>query len=256
MAKTQTIHRIFVIDDDVTAVSELEKAIASRYNEFEVCGSAKDAETGQKKIFDTRPDILFLDVELPGMSGVQFHNSIKDAVTWPMYVVFYSCYQKYIIDALREAAFDYLLKPFSQEELNGILNRYLNAVSTVETRTTRRPATDCPLNNNFLVTTVTGYRMIRIEEIGYFIHESAKKQWRAHLVSQNSICLKRGTSAGDILNYSPAFVQVSQSAIININYLALISGHECKLCPPFDKAENMTISRKYLKRLQETLNFI
>lgn len=76
------------------------------------------------------------------------------------------------------------------------------------------------------------------------------------LVDQNNLNLKRGTKAETILSYSPSFIQISQSIIINVNYLAMIQGKECKLYPPFDKVQGLQISRNYLKKLQEMLNFI
>ena len=236
-----------IIDDDSTATSELRKGLAA-HPEFTVAGSATTATAGEQLLFRLRPDILFLDVELPDMQGVAFD--------WRMSVVFYSMHSKYILSALRESAFDYLLKPFEQEELDGIISRYKENISKPQPLTAQQPQQGNALKNCFLAATITGYRMIHVEEIGYFEHKGLRKQWHAHLSSGESLCLKRGTSAETILGYSPAFIQISQSCIVNANCLAMICGNECKLYPPFDKADKLTISRNYLKKLQETLNFI
>lgn len=244
-----------IIDDDSTATSELRKGLAA-HPEFTVAGSATTATAGEQLLFRLRPDILFLDVELPDMQGVAFLNAIKERIDWRMSVVFYSMHSKYILSALRESAFDYLLKPFEQEELDGIISRYKENISKPQPLTAQQPQQGNALKNCFLAATITGYRMIHVEEIGYFEHKGLRKQWHAHLSSGESLCLKRGTSAETILGYSPAFIQISQSCIVNANCLAMIYGNECKLYPPFDKAEKLTISRNYLKKLQETLNFI
>ena len=244
-----------IIDDDSTATSELRKGLAA-HPEFTVAGSASTATAGEQLLFRLRPDILFLDVELPDMQGVAFLNAIKERIDWRMSVVFYSMHSKYILSALREAAFDYLLKPFEQEELDGIISRYKENISKPQPLTAQQPQQGNALKNCFLAATITGYRMIHVEEIGYFEHKGLRKQWHAHLSSGESLCLKRGTSAETILGYSPAFIQISQSCIVNANCLAMICGNECKLYPPFDKADKLTISRNYLKKLQETLNFI
>ena len=244
-----------IIDDDSTATSELRKGLAA-HPEFTVAGSATTATAGEQLLFRLRPDILFLDVELPDMQGVAFLNAIKERIDWRMSVVFYSMHSKYILSALREAAFDYLLKPFEQEELDGIIARYKENISKPQPLTAQQPQQGNALKNCFLAATITGYRMIHVEEIGYFEHKGLRKQWHAHLSSGESLCLKRGTSAETILGYSPAFIQISQSCIVNANCLAMICGNECKLYPPFDEADKLTISRNYLKKLQETLNFI
>ena len=244
-----------IIDDDSTATSELRKGLAA-HPEFTVAGSATTATAGEQLLFRLRPDILFLDVELPDMQGVAFLNAIKERIDWRMSVVFYSMHSKYILSALRESAFDYLLKPFEQEELDGIIARYKENISKPQPLTAQQPQQGNALKNCFLAATITGYRMIHVEEIGYFEHKGLRKQWHAHLSSGESLCLKRGTSAETILGYSPAFIQISQSCIVNANCLAMICGNECKRYPPFDKADKLTISRNYLKKLQETLNFI
>lgn len=244
-----------IIDDDSTATSELRKGLAA-HPEFTVAGAATTATAGERLLFRLRPDILFLDVELPDMQGVAFLNSIKERIDWRMSVVFYSMHSKYILSAMRESAFDYLLKPFEQEELDGIITRYKENLGKTLLPTAQQPQQGNALKNCFLAATVTGYRMIHVEEIGYFEHKGLRKQWHAYLASGESLCLKRGTSAETILGYSPAFIQISQSCIVNANCLAMIYGNECKLYPPFDKAEKLTISRNYLKKLQETLNFI
>ena len=244
-----------IIDDDSTATSELRKGLAA-HPEFTVAGSATTATAGEQLLFRLRPDILFLDVELPDMQGVAFLNAIKERIDWRMSVVFYSMHSKYILSALRESAFDYLLKPFEQEELDGIIARYKENISKPQPLTAQQPQQGNALKNCFLAATITGYRMIHVEEIGYFEHKGLRKQWHAHLSSGESLCLKRGTSAETILGYSPAFIQISQSCIVNANCLAMICGNECKLYPTFDKADKLTISRNYLKKLQETLNFI
>lgn len=248
-------YKILIIDDDETAILQLEKAL-KKHPLFTVAGVAKNAEKGEQLLFAQRPDILFLDVELPDAQGVEFLNSIKDSINWSMYVVFYSMHSKYILSAFRESAFDYPLKPFEQEELDGILERFRKTVITIETQAMQRKADENPLRNHFLIATVTGYKMARLEEIGYFEHHSLRKQWTAMLVDQNNLNLKRGTKAETILSYSPSFIQISQSIIINVNYLAMIQGKECKLYPPFDKVQGLQISRYYLKKLQEMLNFI
>ncbi len=246
-----------IIDDDSTATSELKKGLA-KHPEFTVAGAASTAVGGEALLFRLRPDILFLDVELPDTQGVAFLNSIKERVDWTMRVVFYSMHSKYILSAMRESAFDYLLKPFEQEELDGIIKRYKeNIAKTAPAAATQHPQQPAnTLKDCFLAATVTGYKMIHVEEIGYFAHKGLRKQWYAHLSSGDSLCLKRGTSAETILGYSPSFLQISQSCVVNANYLAMICGNECKLYPPFDKAEKLAISRNFLKKLQETLNFI
>ena len=74
---------------------------------------------GKKLIAKVQPDLLFLDVELPDMTGMELLQEIRDSVSWNMRIVFYTAYDKYMIQAIREAAFDYLLKPFRRAGVAG-----------------------------------------------------------------------------------------------------------------------------------------
>ena len=81
-----------------------------------------------------QPDLLFLDVEMPDMTGLELLQEIRDYVSWNMRVVFYTAYDKYMIQAIREAAFDYLLKPFDERDLKEILTRFTQQVETTGQR--------------------------------------------------------------------------------------------------------------------------
>lgn len=88
-------------------------------------GIARNGSNGKKMIDKLRPDILFLDVELPDMKGIELLEQINSCITWNMQVIFYTAYDKYMINAIRESAFDYLLKPIDRKELECIITRFL-----------------------------------------------------------------------------------------------------------------------------------
>ena len=71
------------------------------YREFEIKGIASSGAKGKKMIMELHPDLLFLDVELPDILGLNLLSEIKDDVLWDMKVVFYTSYDKYLLQALR-----------------------------------------------------------------------------------------------------------------------------------------------------------
>lgn len=245
-----------IVDDDQAAIDELKRGLAKHSSSIDIIGECYNAQTAKETIFNVRPDILFLDVELPDMKGIELLNSIKGLVDWNMTVIFYSAHSKYILNAMRESAFDFLLKPFGQEELDGILDRVYQSRKDREGKSGVDISENEFIPGSFIAATVTGYRIIKLEDIGYFTHQGIRKQWYANLTSGESLCLKRGTSAENILSYSQLFLQISQSTIVNINYLAAIDGKDCTLLPPFEKNSSLKISRNYLKKLLEKLNLI
>lgn len=67
------------------------------------------------------------------------------------------------------------------------------------------------------------------------------------LSTQLPVVLRRGMTAEQIIKYSPCFVQIHQSYIINIDYLMIIKDNKCMLYPPFDNVTELFVSRKYKK---------
>ena len=116
-------YKLLIIDDNVDCCDELCFQL-KRYSNLAVAGMAHNGVKGRKLIETTRPDLLFLDVELPDTLGMNLLNEIKGKVDWSMKVVFYTCYDKYMLDAIRSSAFDYLLKPFEPAELDKVISRF------------------------------------------------------------------------------------------------------------------------------------
>lgn len=248
-------YNVVIVDDERTAIDALRRKLAD-YPEFEIAGTANTGAKGKKMIMELRPDLLFLDVELPDVLGLNLLSEMRDEVVWDMKVVFYTSYDKYLLQALRESAFDFLLKPFEPEELRVIMERYRkmmdpNVNQSATASFSSSVSAVMPQQSMFMISTVTGFKLLRLEEIGYFEYLKDKRQWHVVLFNQTRLNLKRNTKAEDIIGYSSAFVQISQSAIINVNYLAMIDGKCCQLYPPFQDKNDLLISRSYLKNLQD-----
>lgn len=246
------MYKVIIIDDEKAAIETLRRDLEVQAD-LEIKGTAGNGAKGKKLIMDIHPDLLFLDIELPDIQGIRLLSEIREQVLWDMKVVFYTAYDKYLLQALRESAFDYLLKPYDIEELNLIIERYRKTMaSSAQPLPSFASAvgTLMPGRDLFMISTVTGFRFLRLEEIGYFEYLKDKRLWQVELFNQTKLCLKKNTTAGDIIGYSDAFVQISQSAIININYLAMIKSKQCLLYPPFSDKEDLIISRGFLKELQ------
>ena len=207
-------YKVVIVDDDELSLENLTFALA-KDERFSVEGIAHNARQGKKLIAQIRPDLLFLDMELPDMTGMQLLQEMRDDLSRTMRIVFYTAYDKYMIQAIREAAFDYLLKPFDDQELKDILDRFVKQATALKPE---------PLFSNVPV--------------------SSRQTFIA-------LALRRGMTAEQITQFSPCFVQIHQSYIINIDYLMIIKESKCLLYPPFDKVTELLVSRKYKKELQE-----
>lgn len=106
--------------------------------------------------------------------------------------------------------------------------------------------------NIFLYTTITGnLQLIRMEHIGYFRYCSKSKLWEIMLYNGHVLALRRNTNSQKILNLHPYLIQISQSHIININYLVSIEDNNCILLPPFHETQPLQISKSFMKKLKD-----
>ena len=108
----------------------------------------------------------------------------------------------------------------------------------------------------FMISTTSGFQLLRLDQILYFEYDKKKKQWVVILTDSTWMQLKRSTVADDILNYSPSFIRINQQQIINIDQLVAIDGNECRLSNPVVIAQKLAISRTYFKALQERIEII
>ena len=133
-------YKVAIVDDDEVALENLSFELGKDARFF-LKGTARNGKQGKKLIAKVQPDLLFLDVELPDMTGMELLQEIRDSVSWNMRIVFYTAYDKYMIQAIREAAFDYLLKPFEEQELRDILARFVEQAEAGQPLVLRRGMT-------------------------------------------------------------------------------------------------------------------
>lgn len=245
------MHKVIIIDDDEASVNALQFEL-QQYKEVRVEGVAKNGKSGIRLIDRIRPDILFLDVELPDMQGVELLNKLKLLQRVGMRVIFYTSSRKYLIDALRNYVFDYLVKPIDSDELRFIMNRLKLNVDYREELKCAHAFEKEFFDKKFMIVTPTGDMcFLRASEIGYFRYLSERKIWEAALTNGKFLPLKRSLTGEHICGFDANFLQVHQSFIINQNYLVMVQDNYCVLYPPFDKEVDIQVSKKYRKEMME-----
>lgn len=249
------IFNVVIVDDDEIARENLLFEL-KQFSRFQVQGIAKNGNSGKKLLFKTMPDLLFLDVELPDMKGMELLQVIRKDITWHMKIIFYTAYDRYMREAIRESAFDYLTKPIDKKEFSEIIERF---VFHFEQQYPQHVPLDIQIRSNgtlentlILSSPTNDLSFVRPENIGYFKYNSDRKQWEVHLNYTTTPCiLKKGFKAEKILKSAPCFIQIHQSYIININYLVMIKDKRCMMYPPFNRENDLQVSKIHMKKLQE-----
>ena len=106
--------RCVIVEDEEMARNVLKSLLAQYCQDVMVCAEADDIVAGKNMIETFRPDLVFLDIEMPGGSGFKLLTSIENK---DFEVVFITAYEQFAIKAIRHDALDYILKPIDPKEL-------------------------------------------------------------------------------------------------------------------------------------------
>lgn len=204
---------------------------------------------------ELKPDVLFLDVEMPEMSGLDFLEHM-DTTSNDCDVVMCTAYDDYMLPSFRSNAFDFLLKPVEHKELEIVIQRLL--VNKEKKRNTA-PSGDSVKKQdeeNFLFyTNAIDFRLVRIKDIGIFQYNHQLRSWEVIVAGRKDpIKLKRSITNDQILELDRNFGQVNQKYIINIRYLLEVKDNFCKFYPPFDEIDYVKVGRFFRKRFIERFN--
>lgn len=109
-----------ILDDEVKGITLLEHKLRPFASILSVDKIFNDLKIALAEIQQFKPDIMFLDIEMPGMNGFQFLEQLEQ---FDFEVIFVTAYSSHVLEALRLQALDYLLKPVNSEELEIALNK-------------------------------------------------------------------------------------------------------------------------------------
>ena len=250
-----------IVDDDQHAINVLQSYLAE-IKDVEVVATASAYLKAKKVIIEHNPDLVFMDVEMPCKNGFELLHEVKGKTEKSFQTIFCTAYEKYTIQALRESALDFLLKPVTLDELKGAIDRF-----RIKQVTTKDVATDSLslLIASEIITlpTATGIRFIKKNEIVFVTHERekgwSKSLWYVALFNGENVRLRSGMTAQNlmVLLGNSGFVQISQSAIVNLNYINTIEvkTRQCLLLPPFANTK-LCVSRSFMNEIRSRFECI
>lgn len=114
--------RAVLIDDELSSLQNLQQKLQEFCPAVKVAAAAHRPEDGILLINQYKPDVVFLDIEMPRMSGFKLLEELHDI---DFEIIFITAYNHYAIDAIRISAFDYLVKPVAIKELQTTVDRLL-----------------------------------------------------------------------------------------------------------------------------------
>jgi two-component system, LytTR family, response regulator len=252
--------RTLVVDDDPLSRKRI-RAFLEREDDVEVVGECADGAEAIPRIRQERPDLVFLDVQMPGVDGFGVVEAIG-ADRMPV-TVFASAYVEFALRAFEAYALDYLLKPFDEERFQRTLARAREATQA------RRPLSDPRLDAlvQFLqsparpeypqlmaVKSGDQYRFVEVADIDWI--EADGNYIRLHMGKQERLVHKTLAEMEERLLDPSRFVRIHRSTIVNLSRIASVEPlFNRELSVALKDGTRLVCSRRYRPGLASRVYF-
>lgn len=214
--------RVILIDDEKAALNTLKKKIEMYCSNVEILAECQSAKDGLVAINSLKPDLIFLDIEMPWMNGFEMLACLGDNIEFN--VVFVTAYDQYAIQAFKVKAIDYLLKPVDKDDL-------IECVSRIESYTNKFNKTsfdglmtefEKPIQSNrVMIHSSEGIEVLKLDEILY-CKASSNYTFLFTVDGRKIIVSKTLSSMEKILN-SKYFLRIHKSYIANLGFVQRFS---------------------------------
>jgi two-component system, LytTR family, response regulator len=193
--------KALIVDDERLARLELRRLLAA-HPEVEIAGEARNGAEAREMIVNLAPDLIFLDIEMPGMNGFELLESLDDVPD----VIFTTAYDRYAIQAFEVNALDYLLKPVAPARLAAALARV-------------RPRCGEPRLEQVFVRDGDRCWLVRVADI--YLLESEGNYTRVHFGKEKPL-IRRSLNALEQRLDGAMFFRADRRRIVNLKWIERI----------------------------------
>ncbi len=230
--------RCIAIDDEPLALRQMSSYI-EQTPFLQLVAGCRDAFEATAKIHELEPDLLFVDINMPGLNGLEMVQSLN----YPCMVIFTTAYSQYALEGFRVDAVAYLLKPISYPDFLKAANK----AQKIYDANHKQPVAETLSGNDEGLFVKSEYRIIRIRfnEIKYI--EGMREYVRIHLTEGKPIMTLLSMKALEEKLPTRQFMRVHRSFIVNLNKINVIERNRIV----FDHDVYIPVGEQYKDTFQE-----
>jgi two-component system LytT family response regulator len=214
--------RVILVDDEPQSCKSLAIKLKALSEDIEIISTYNHPERFLAGIHKTKPDVVFLDIEMPGMNGFQVLEKLEE---FDFEVIFVTAYNQYMLNALHVSAFDYLLKPVDSEELKSALERLRKKISSQENTLHKKEQVellgdvlkDHHPPKRLALATLQGIIFLKINEIVRV--EALSNYSTFYLTNKQKIMVSKTLKEFEPVLTMQNFFRVNRSCIVNTDYI-------------------------------------
>jgi len=211
--------RAIIIDDEPKGRSILQQLITFHTPQLHIAGIAANAEEGLQLIDSLNPDVVFLDIEMPGKSGF---DMLRDLNRIDFKVVFVSAHNHYSLKAIKFHAFDYLLKPIDLDELKQTVEKLAQSAKLHTHEMVNEMLSASRQGNaefgKIAIPSLTSIDLINVDDILYC--EASANNTYVYLINNKKIVATKNLKEYEALLGNQRFFRIHHAYLVNLKHVA------------------------------------
>jgi two-component system, LytTR family, response regulator len=209
--------RAILVDDEPDGIRTLEKMLELNCPEVEIEATCSNTMAAKQKLEEIHPDVVFLDIRMPGKSGL---DMLAELSVTNFEVIFVTAHNEYLLQALQFSAVDYLMKPVDEDRLVEAVERVKKRIKQKQTGGQAEillhniKKAGFPLEMRLCLPTQKGFTIVKLEEIAYC--EAQRSYTIFRLINNKSIMISKPLFDYERLLVDTVFFRVHKSFLINL----------------------------------------
>lgn len=246
--------RAIIIDDEPDAVELLAIRLTQKCPQVEVAATCTSSVKGVAAIIELRPDVVFLDIEMPQMNGFQVLEAVEGI---PFALVFVTAYDKFALKAFRYSAIDYLLKPIDSNELIQAVSKIEKQKQTFKEQVTHLRSqysnSTKPFPDKIALPYQNGVAFVSLTEILYC--ESDDNYTKFYLPDGQSYLVTKPLKEVQELLEERGFLRIHRQYLINLAHIKkFVKGEGSYVI--MTNGQSIPVSRLHKERLVEHFGWL
>jgi two-component system, LytTR family, response regulator len=247
------MQKVIIIDDEAAGRTLIRQYLEA-YPSLIIVGEANNGVDAVKLINEFRPDLVFLDVQMPGLTGFDVLGHLDEIPR----IIFSTAYDRYALQAFEVHAVDYLLKPYTRERFAQAIQRVLASESAAIQK--MQPLAESIINpatppgrgelypEKILVQTGNRLVTVAVSDIQWI---DAEGDYAKLITAKASHLSNYGIGALETRLNPKQFIRVHRSAMINIHFVREIQKHITSYDVIMQNSDVVRVSRSYMDRIRE-----